>query len=99
MNELKQYYRIGLTWSSNALEGNTLTESETKVLLEDGLTIGGKPLRDTFEAIGHAKGYDYMFTLLGNHQITVEDALSMHRLFLKDINLPFAERIAQNQYL
>lgn len=41
LNELKSYYRIGLTWSSNALEGNTLTESETKVLLEDGLTVGG----------------------------------------------------------
>ncbi len=90
MNELKSYYRIGLTWSSNALEGNTLTESETKVLLEDGLTVGGKPLRDTFEAIGHAKAYDFMFTLLGDHKISADDALTKHRLFLKDINLPFA---------
>ena len=57
---LRAYYRIGLTWSSNALEGNTLTESETKVLLEDGLTAGGKPLRDTYEAVGHAKAYDFM---------------------------------------
>ena len=31
LSQLRQYYRIGLTWSSNALEGNTLTESETKV--------------------------------------------------------------------
>ena len=38
--QIKSYYRIGLTWTSNALEGNTLTESETKVLLEDGLTDG-----------------------------------------------------------
>jgi Fic family protein len=64
LKQIKDYYRIGLTWSSNALEGNTLTESETKVLLEDGLTVGGKPLRDTFEALGHAKAYDFMFTLL-----------------------------------
>ncbi|WP_328812056.1 Fic family protein [Paradesulfitobacterium ferrireducens] len=64
LKQLKAYYRIGLTWSSNALEGNTLTESETKVLLEDGLTVGGKPLRYTFEALGHAKAYDFMFTLL-----------------------------------
>lgn len=90
LNELKNYYRIGLTWSSNALEGNTLTESETKVLLEDGLTVGGKPLSDTFEALGHAKAYDFMFTILGNRQISEDDALTMHRLFLKDINLPFA---------
>ena len=46
LEQIKGYYRIGLTWTSNALEGNTLTESETKVLLEDGLTVGGKPLRD-----------------------------------------------------
>ena len=75
LKQLRDYYRIGLTWSSNALEGNTLTESETKVLLEDGLTIGGKPLRDTFEALGHAKAYDFMFSLLGQREITEADAL------------------------
>lgn len=81
LQEIKNYYRIGLTWSSNALEGNTLTLSETKILLEDGLTVGGKPLRDTFEALGHAKAYDFMFTLLNSHQITEKDALTMHRMF------------------
>ena len=40
---LREYYRVGLTYTSNALEGNSLTESETKVVIEDGLTIGGKP--------------------------------------------------------
>ena len=48
LKELRDYYKIGLTWSSNALEGNTLTISETKVVLEDGLTIGGRPLRDFY---------------------------------------------------
>ncbi len=86
LNEIMGYYRIGLTWSSNAIEGNTLTESETKVLLEDGLTVGGKPLRDTFEALGHAKAYDFMFTLLGSNQITEIDALTMHQMFYKDID-------------
>lgn len=82
LNEIKAYYRIGLTWSSNALEGNTLTESETKVLLEDGLTVGGKPLRDTFEALGHAQAYDLMFSLLRSHQITEADTLTMHQRLL-----------------
>jgi len=99
LHELKSYYRIGLTWSSNALEGNTLTESETKVLLEDGLTVGGKPLSDTFEAIGHAQAYDFMFTLIGNHQITEKDALTMHRLFLKDNNLTFAGKYRNDPVL
>ena len=46
LKQIRDYYKIGLTWSSNALEGNSLTETETKVLLEDGLTVGGKPIRD-----------------------------------------------------
>ena len=92
LNEIKSYYRIGLTWSSNALEGNTLTESETKVLLEDGLTVGGKPLRDTLEALGHAQAYDFMFTLLRIRQITETDVLTMHRMFYKDIDSEAAGR-------
>lgn len=90
LTQLKDYYRIGLTWSSNALEGNTLTESETKVLLEDGLTIGGKPLRYTFEAIGHAKAYDFMFTLLKNKTITEKDVLTMHQMFYERIENDYA---------
>lgn len=90
LKQLKDYYRIGLTWSSNALEGNTLTESETKVLLEDGLTIGGKPLRYTFEAIGHAKAYDFMFTLLKKRIITESDIFTMHRMFYESIESEYA---------
>jgi Fic family protein len=92
LNEIKGYFRIGLTWSSNALEGNTLTISETKVLLEDGLTIGGKPLRDTFEVLGHAQAYDFMFTLLGKRQITEADVLTMHRMFYSGIDSQEAGR-------
>lgn len=97
LNEIKAYYRIGLTWSSNALEGNTLTESETKVLLEDGLTVGGKPLRDTFEALGHAQAYDLMFSLLRSHQITEADTLTMHQMFYKDIDASAAGRYRDRQ--
>ena len=86
LTELRNYFRIGLTWSSNALEGNTLTESETKVLLEDGITVGGKPLRDTLEALGHAKSYDYMFGLLQNRSIKEQDVLTLHKLFYHQID-------------
>lgn len=86
LSKLKSYYKIGFTYSSNALEGNTLTMSETKILLEDGLTVGGKPLKDTFEALGHARAYDYMFTLLGNRSITEQDTLTMHRMFYREID-------------
>lgn len=86
LKQLQDYYRVGLTYSSNALEGNTLTISETKVLLEDGLTVGGKPLKDTYEALGHAKAYDFMFTLLGKREITERDILTMHKMFYSNID-------------
>lgn len=90
LKQIKDYYKIGLTWSSNALEGNTYTESETKVLLEDGLTVGGKPLRDTFEVLGHGKAYDFMFILLKNKEITEDHIITMHNLFYSEIEPDYA---------
>jgi Fic family protein len=92
LEQIKVFYKIGLTWSSNALEGNTYTERETKVLLEDGLTVGGKPLKDTFEILGHGKAYNFMFTLLNNKEITEEHIITMHRLFYNDIEPEYAGR-------
>lgn len=86
LKQTRDYYRIGITWSSNAIEGNTLTENETKILLEDGLTVGGKPLKDVYEAVGHGAAYDYMFTLMNNGTITVPDILHLHRLFYQSID-------------
>lgn len=86
LGELRRYYRIGLTWSSNGLEGNSLTESETKVLLEDGLTVGGKPMRDSLEAIGHAEAYDFMFSLIRSRTIAERDICKLHELFYSHIH-------------
>jgi Fic family protein len=89
VKQLKDYYRIGLTYTSNAIEGNTLTESETKVVIEDGITIGGRSLREHHEAIGHAKAYDYIYALL-NRNITEDDVFILHRLFYQQINAEMA---------
>ena len=83
---LKEYFRIGLTYSSNALEGNALTETETKVILEDGLAIGGKTLREHFEVIGHSQAYDFMWSKASNTQWDESDILELHRLFYHHIN-------------
>ena len=84
--QLREYYRIGLTYSSNALEGNTLTESETKVVLEDGLTIGGKPLRDHLEAIGHSEAFNMVYDLSHAQTIDEKTVLNLHRLFYHRID-------------
>src|SRR4030066_2318718 len=85
VKQLRDYYRIGLTYSSNAIEGNTLTESETKVVIEDGLTIGGKSLREHYEVLGHAKAYDHIYSLL-DRAVTEEDVLFLHKLFFEQID-------------
>src|SRR5271169_6751192 len=50
---LQKSYDIELTYTSNAIEGNTLTLRETAELIEHGITVGGKPLRDHLEAVDH----------------------------------------------
>jgi len=83
---LKDHFKIGLTYSSNALEGNTLTLIETKVIIEDGLTIGGKTLKEIDEATGHAKAYDFIFDIVKNDNITLHDILNIHKLFYQNID-------------
>src|SRR5437764_8432310 len=50
---LQKSYDVELTYTSNAIEGNTLTLRETAELIEHGITVGGKPLRDHLEAVDH----------------------------------------------
>lgn len=92
LEQIQDYYRVGLTWTSNALEGNSLTESETKVLLEDGLSVGGKPLRDVFETVGHAKAYDFMFSMFKDRRIDEQTVLKIHGLFYQNIEPGYAGR-------
>jgi Fic family protein len=50
---LQKSYDVDLTYTSNAIEGNTLTLRETAEVIEHGITVGGKPLRDHLEAVDH----------------------------------------------
>ena len=81
LTQQKEYFRIGLTYASNALEGNSLTETETKIVIEDGITIGGKSLMDHFEAIGHSEAFDFIYSLAKGKSIKEQDIRDLHRLF------------------
>jgi Fic family protein len=85
LRQINRFFKIETTYSSNAVEGNTHTLEETKVILEDGITIGGHPLREFYEVEGHGKAYDYMFSLINKRNITEEDILYCHQLFSKNI--------------
>jgi Fic family protein len=63
LSELKQRHDVKFTYNSNAIEGNTLTQSETELVLKNGITIGGKTLNEHLEVIGHKGAIDYIETL------------------------------------
>ncbi|MDR3284918.1 MAG: Fic family protein [Treponema sp.] len=85
LQQINQFFKIETTYSSNAIEGNTHTLEETKVILEDGITIGGHPLREFYEVAGHGRSYDYMFSLIKKRDITEKDILYCHKLFSQNI--------------
>ena len=78
LREIQKYYRVDSVFSSNALEGSSYTLVETKILLEDGLTAGGKPLKDALAAVGLGKAYDHAFSLLRDPGLTKQDLLRLH---------------------
>src|SRR3954452_11567903 len=63
--KLEHYYDIELTYTSNAIEGNNLSPIETTLVIEQGLTIGGKPLKDHLEALDHYDAIRYVRELAG----------------------------------
>ncbi len=72
---------IELTYTSNAIEGNTLTAAETALVVEQGITVAGKPLRDHLEAIDHYEAIHYVRVLAGRASaLTERDIRDLHRL-------------------
>lgn len=79
-------FKVEYTYNSNAIEGNTLTLIETKVVLE-GLTIGGKTLREHFEIINHAEAIDFIEDLVKDKEPLNQNMIcDIHRLTLRNIN-------------
>ncbi|TDL58160.1 Fic family protein [Paenibacillus dendritiformis] len=86
VHNLEEVFRVDWTYNSNAIEGNTLTLLETKLVLEQGLTIGGKKLREHLEVINHAEAIQYVQDLVQRKQELTEHVIkSLHHLVLKNI--------------
>jgi Fic family protein len=85
-------------YNSNAIEGNTLTLNETRLVLAVGVTIKGKPLKDHLEVTNHLEALDYVYNLSkGKSDITVEHLLKMHQIVLKGIEKEFSGRYRPGQ--
>lgn len=86
VNNLHEDLVLRWTYNSNAIEGNTLTLKETKVALE-GITVGGKTLREHFEVINHREAIGYVESLVAaGEPLSQWHIKSIHQLVLKNID-------------
>ncbi len=74
---LRDQLRVLHTYHSNAIEGNSLTLKETRLVLEEGITIGGKSLRDHLEATNNARAFEWVWDL-AKPRLRVDHALIQH---------------------
>ena len=79
-------FELTFTHNSTAIEGNTLTLMETKVVLEDGISVGGKELREIYEVVNHKKAYRYVKRCISEHKL-LDEAI------VKDIHAILTENI------
>ena len=93
---LDAWYDVELIYSSNSLEGNTLTRSETAIVLDKGITVRGKPLKDHLEAIDHRDALIYVRNLAISEDVLRQiDIREIHRLVLARSDPSEAGRYSQ----
>ncbi|MEG2275070.1 MAG: Fic family protein, partial [Clostridia bacterium] len=86
VESLKNNFNLQFTYNSNAIEGNTLTLSETRVVLE-GITVGGKTIKEHLEAINHKDAILYLEQIVQeNEELSELEIRNIHRLVLKEID-------------
>lgn len=89
LDDLDRAQRIDITYTSNALEGNTLTAGETALVLEKGITVSGKPLKDHLEATDHANALDWVIEMANSQNalpVKEMDIRALHSLVVAQSN-------------
>jgi len=88
VQNLDDWFRVELTYTSNAIEGNTLTRRETALVVEKGLTVGGKSLIEHLEAANHAHALDWVKEQVKRkpQSLNQKDILVIHDIILKGID-------------
>ncbi len=93
LERLRADFLVEWTYNSNAIEGNTVSLRETRLVIEHGLTISGKTLKEHFEINNHQKAIAFVESLAKKSSaITEAEVLEIHRLVLDNIETEFAGR-------
>lgn len=85
--EMYKWLKTELAYTSNAIEGNTLTRKETELVIDDGITSTSKPIKDYIEAINHAKAFEKIIVFLKeNKNINENFMLDIHKIVLTGLD-------------
>lgn len=96
--KLKERFAIEMTYNSNAIEGNSLTLKETYWVIQEGLTVKGKPLKDVLEAKNHKEALDFLYETIDQRTaFTFSEHLikQLHSLIIQEIDHDKAGRYRQ----
>ncbi|MHA1539266.1 MAG: Fic family protein [Alphaproteobacteria bacterium] len=88
VQNLDDWFRVELTYTSNAIEGNTLTRRETALVVEKGITVGGKSLTEHLEATNHVHALHWIKEQVNRKpsSLTEKDILCIHGVILAGID-------------
>lgn len=87
LRKMEEYFNLNYTYNSNKIEGNTLTLQETYLVVNDGITVGGKSVREHLEVINHTEAISYLGEIVQNKTGFSERILKeIHYLILKGID-------------
>lgn len=88
IKNLEEWFKIELTYNSNAIEGNSLSLAETALVVEKGITIGGKTITEHLEATNHAEALDFIKSQIKRKpsDLCEKDILKIHEIILDKID-------------
>lgn len=95
MQKLREKFQIEMTYNSNAIEGNSLTLKETFLVINEGITVKGKPLKDHLEAKDHQAALEYLYDLVDkNKKHTISEMLIriLHQIIIQETDKEWAGR-------
>ncbi|HLE11225.1 MAG TPA: Fic family protein [Bacteriovoracaceae bacterium] len=87
VNKLKEQFAIEMTYNSNAIEGNRLSLKETYLVIEEGITVKGKSLKEHLEAKNHFEAINFLYDLIEHdkkHTISEQLIRSLQQLIVKE---------------
>ena len=93
VKKLQEHFQIEMTYNSNAIEGNSLTLKETFLVINEGITIKGKPLKDHLEAKDHKEALEYLYDLVEKHKkqtISERFLRNLHQLVMQKTDKEWA---------